>query len=248
MSNLEKDQHGNRMKNYEEASRQVLIQGTPKILRLDGKAFHTFLKNAKRPYDEYVMISMIEAAKCVMREIGGSARFAYIQSDECTIVINDKMTIYSEPWFANQIQKIVSIAASIMSVNFSSHYNVTKQYYDFKPAYFDARFFQVPSIIEMHNCVLWRQFDASKNSISQYARYYFSHKDLQNKNGKEMQEMMMTEKGFNWNDAPTWTKRGVVIYRDEEMGIVEDWEIPKFNEQTTYLITKYQKDEISENE
>jgi len=129
---------------------------------------------------------------------------------------------------------------------------------DIPPAYFDARVFQVPTTIELHNAFLWRQFDASKNSISQYARHYFSHRQLQGKNGSEMQDMMMLEKEFNWNDAPTWTKRGVVVRRvqvEKEVDVLHnlrinnkipegkvirnvtepDWEIPEFNKDPEYL-------------
>lgn len=273
-----KDELGERIKSYENVNRTYLTNGTPKIIRLDGKSFHSFLRSAQKPYDKVVMNSMIHGAKSVMKEIGGSARFTYIQSDEVTIGINDKLTILSEPWFGNNVQKMVSISASIMSVNFSYEYarllayrraaespegadRISEiAYQPSNPAYFDSRVFQVPNVAELHNSVLWRQFDASKNSISQYARSHFSHSNLQNKNGSEMQDMMMTEKGFNWNDAPTWTKRGVLLYRVDrankdaivasnknleliEGNIVVDWEIPKFSEQPDFLPKLFSKPE-----
>lgn len=236
---------GDRMKQYEETSRTILTPGVPKIIRLDGKAFHTFTRGFKQPYDIDIMSSMCTAAKIVMKEIGGIARFAYIQSDECSICINDAITEYSQAWYANQVQKMVSVAASIMSVNFS--FSVAKAIthnddliYSFKPAYFDARVFQVPSIDEILNNMIWRQQDATRNSISQWSRSMFSHKELQGKNSSEMQDMMMS-KGFNWNDAPTWTKRGVVVYKvpGEQDGQrttwIEDMEIPIFTKDRDYL-------------
>jgi len=116
MSNS-KDDLGDRMKAYEAASSTVLINGTPKIIRLDGKAFHTWTKKVKtvQPYDKKLMDGMIYAATAVMDEMGGMARYAYIQSDECSIGLNDAMTIHTQPWFGNKIQKMVSVAASIMS-------------------------------------------------------------------------------------------------------------------------------------
>jgi tRNA(His) 5'-end guanylyltransferase len=232
---------GDRMKKYEEASRTVLTHGVPKIIRLDGKAFHTFTKSFKQPYDADIMESMCVAAQAVMKEIGGIARFAYIQSDECSICINDAITDMSQPWYANQVQKMVSVSAAIMSVSFS--YAITKKINApdvFKTALFDSRIFQVPSIDEVLNNMIWRQQDATRNSISQWSRSMFSHKELQGKNSSEMQDMMMS-KGFNWNDAATWTKRGVVVYKvpgeqeGERTTWVSDYEIPVFTKDREYL-------------
>ena len=91
-----KDLFGARMKEYEFASKTTLIKRAPKIIRLDGRAFHTFLADAKKPFDKKVMSAMILGAKLVMQEIGGSARFAYIQSDEVSIAINDAITLYAD--------------------------------------------------------------------------------------------------------------------------------------------------------
>lgn len=248
------DEFGDRMKAYEAASKTQLINGTPKIARLDGRAWHTYLKSATKPYDINVITSLAYAAANVMKDIGGSARFAYIQSDETSIVINDKMTLQSEPWFNNQVQKTTSISSSVMTAHFNDY--ASKNKFSFlgetanKLAFFDSRFFQVPNIEEMTNAILWRQQDASKNSISQYARHYFSQKQLMNKNGKEMQEMMFKEHNFNWNDAPNWTKRGILVYKLPEIidttttkifgNYVIDWAIPKFSEDR-FLLTELYK-------
>ena len=251
------DQLGNRMKSYEAASAPILIDGTPKIIRLDGKAFHSWVKKAgcERPFDNRIMRCMIAAATALMKEIGGTARFAYIQSDECSIVLNDKLDVHTEPWFKNKLSKMLSVSSAIMSVEFTRHWNSIGPIGETHPsAYFDARVFQVPTIAEMHNAILWRQFDASKNSISMYAREYFSHKELHKKSGSDMQEMMWSQHGFNWNDAPTWTKRGVVIGKVQKHVSVDilhemrtgsegtirsvwepDWDIPLFNKDQDYL-------------
>lgn len=263
MGKVSKDPLGDRMKAYEVATNITLIKGTPKIIRLDGKAFHTWVKKAKcqQPFDDNLMYCMIAGATAVMQEIGGIARFAYLQSDECSIVLNDMLDIYTEPWFGNKVQKMVSVAAAIMSVNFTLNWGADDAFF-MPPAYFDSRVFQMPSLGEMHNAILWRQFDASKNSISQYARNMFSHKELYRKNGKEMQEMMFQKNGFNWNNAPTWTKRGVIIRKikkpiqtvvDGKEVIVDrsflepDWEIPKFNENPDYLYNLFLPEEVKEN-
>ena len=221
-----KDPMGDRMKNnYENPYRLHLPARMPMIIRLDGKAFHTLLKNAQKPFDKTVIEAMIAGATYIMKEIGGSARFAYIQSDECTIAINNYLNLESQAWFDNNLQKICSVSASLMSVGFSSSFR--------QEAIFDSRVFVVPES-ELNNVVLWRQFDASKNSISMYAQSMFNHKELKGKKSNEMQEMMFAKNSFNWNNAPTWTKRGIILKRTDQ-GLVEDWEIPKFSENTNYL-------------
>lgn len=241
------DTLGDRIKHYEELTRTNLIPKIPKIIRCDGRSFSKFSKSYKKPYDIMIMNAMISGATAVMKDIGGIARFAYIQSDEVSIVLNDAITDNCEPWFGNQIQKIVSISASIMSLNFCKYLNIYN-------AHFDSRVFQVPDIMEMTNTLIWRQQDATRNSISQYARSFFSHKELEKKSCKDMQEMMFSQKKFNWNDAPTWTKRGVVIYKIPDCtygsSIVhatswkEDTEIPIFTENRQYLIDLYGKEQI----
>ncbi len=251
MSKDTKDLFGNRMKMYEACSSVHLIPGTPKIMRLDGKSFHTWSKGCERPYDWNIMSAMAEGAKTVMKEIGGSARFAYIQSDEVSIVINDKPRIESSPWFDNNLVKMASVSAAIMAVNFTQSFHLSRKpvplensdklfHPAWKPAYFDARIFQVPNIWEMHNAILWRQFDAIKNSKSQYARHYFSQKQVHEKNGDQKVQMMKDQHGFDWHTAPTWTKRGIVVRRGT-MGKFEiDMEIPEFKVDKDYLAKLYE--------
>jgi tRNA(His) 5'-end guanylyltransferase len=178
----------------------------PLIIRLDGCHFHTLLRKAQKPYDPVVMQCMIEAATEVLKTIGGTARFAYIQSDEVSIAINSYQELNSEPWFANNLQKITTVAASTMSVAFSKAFG--------KDAVFDARAFILPEA-EINNYFLWRQLDAARNSIQQYGRFFVSSKEMHGKSNKEVQEMMFSKHDFNWNNAPVWTKRGVVIPFEE---------------------------------
>lgn len=242
-----KDPMGDRMKEYEIVSRNILPRRIPKILRLDGKSFHTLLAGAQKPYDSYIRDCMIEGIKAVMTEIGGTCVFCYSQSDEASFVLNDNLDVNTSPWFNNNIQKIVSVSASIMSVAFTKHYNLLHN--TNKSAVFDARVFVVPEH-ELNNAILWRQFDATKNSVQCYARSYFSHKSLIGLKASEMQDKMMLEKQFNWNDAPTWTKRGFLVERRDKL--VVNLEIPQFNVDKPYLWGIYNytlsKETLSENQ
>lgn len=225
---------GDRMKRYEDSYRIKLPRRVPKVLRIDGRAFHTYLRNAKKPYDTQVMECMVHAASEVLKDIGGIARFAYVQSDECSIVINDALDINTQPWFDNNLQKVSSVSASIFSCAFNSNVATLPILSDVDGwAVFDARFFIVPDPQEVVNCMIWRQQDATRNSIEQYGRSMFSHAEMQNKNNAEVQEMMF-QKGFNWDAAPTWTKRGAVVTKEKV-----DWEIPIFTQDPKYLIELY---------
>jgi tRNA(His) 5'-end guanylyltransferase len=139
--------------------------------------------------------------------------FGYTQSDEITLVLYNP-NIDSEPWFDNRLEKIVSLSASLGTLAFNK-YLMEKENIDERKlwkATFDARAFNVP-VFEVVNNIIWRQQDATKNSINSVAQANFSHKELQGKNGSEMQDMLMLQKGINWNDTPTKYKRGMSCIR-----------------------------------
>lgn len=228
------DSLGDRMKQYENAYRIKLIRRAPKVIRLDGKAFHTFLKNAKKPFDSAVTVAMARAAKMVMSEIGGVARFAYIQSDECSIALNDALDFDTQAWFDNNLQKMVSVSSSIFTEIFNQEYY---QEGAKRVAFFDARAFSLPDLSELINYYVWRQQDATRNSIRMYAATMFSHHELEGVPNDKAQEMMFQKNGFNWNNADTWTKRGIIVHKDPIESV--DWDIPIFTTNRKYLEDLY---------
>lgn len=226
--NMNNDSLGDRMKAYEDIYRIKLMKRVPLIIRIDGKAFHTFLKNAKKPFDPSVTNAMVQAAEQVIHEIGGTARFAYTQSDECSIVINNALDLTTSAWFDNNLQKMVSVAASI----FTTAFNVI--YYIGSDAVFDARAFVLPDINEMCNYFIWRQQDATRNSIRMHASQMFSHKALDGISNSIVQGMMFKKEGFNWDSAPTHHKRGTIVVRNKA-----DYDIPIFTQDRDYLEKLY---------
>lgn len=228
---------GDRMKAYEDCFRFILPKRSPKIIRLDGKAFHTYLRRVEKPYDRTVMDAMISAAQAVVQSIGGSARCAYIQSDECSILLNDTLTLNTEAWFANNIQKIVSVASSIFTGEFNNTIAATlaqKAPTEFVgPAAFDARIFLLPDIVEVNNYFVWRQKDAIRNSIQQFGTKEFSAKELHGLNNELVLDMLRNA-GKPWNEEEVWKQRGIVIankFKDEA--------IPLFWEDTDYIKNLY---------
>jgi tRNA(His) guanylyltransferase len=199
---------GDRIKgHYENRTKQFLMRKTITIIRLDGKGFSKFTKGLNKPFDDGFSDDMDATAVYLCENIQG-AKLAYTQSDEISVVITDFDNLETSAWFDYNVQKMVSIAASLATARF----NQLRAFRgETKLAQFDARVFQVPSIDEMINTLIWRQQDCTRNSISMAADANFSHKLLEGKSGNEKQEMLFTEKGINWNDYKVKYKRGTVI-------------------------------------
>lgn len=233
---MKRDALGDRMKAYENISRTYLTRRIPVIIRLDGKAFHTFTRGLEKPFDKILMSVMQQTMKRLCEEVQGCV-FGYTQSDEITLVLTDYAMIQTDAWFGYNIQKMASVAASIATVEFNrilaeelsgaiDEYNeewhsppgrweYLMQYEEklFK-ATFDARCFSIPKE-EVCNCLIWRQQDATRNSIESVGQAHFSHTQLHGKSCNMIQEMLWSEHNINWNDFPTDCKRGAACYRVE---------------------------------
>lgn len=251
---------GDRMKAYEAPSRIELMKRTYTICRVDGKAFHTFTKKFKRPFDEVFMSFMDQTAQYMCEKIMG-ARLAYVQSDEITILLTDFETHQTQAWFDYSLQKMCSIASSMATNAFNKAY-ITKhlealkdlvntdlaqdRIKELKLAEFDARVFQVPNRIEAFNAILWRQQDCTRNSIQSVAQSLYSPKQMHGKNTNILQEMIF-QKGINWNDFEPYFKRGRVIRKEaNESGRVKwvvDRNIPIFSQEKDYLYNLIPKED-----
>ena len=237
---MKKDSLGDRMKGYENVSRIYLPRRMPLIIRLDGRAFHTFTRGFDRPYDKHLTSIMQYTAKELCENISG-ARLAYTQSDEISILITDYDDISTEPWFGKNLQKICSISASMCTLFFNRMFReLLKGIRNNKidQAMFDCRAFIVPKE-DVYNYFLWRQKDAERNSIQMLAQANYSHKELQGKNTAALHDLLMG-KGINWNDVSVANKRGACIHKKwvEELerwkfGI--DFETPLFSDDPEYI-------------
>ena len=160
----------------------------------------------------------------------------YTQSDEITLILTDYKELTSDAWFNYEVQKVCSIVASMATMTFNKAFAKNVKNFDLKTAYngdteenkrlsriynkavekgamFDARFFNIPRE-EVTNLIYWRQLDASRNSVNMVGRAYFSHKELLNKSCSQIQDLLMT-KGINWNNYPTYQKRGACCVKRE---------------------------------
>ena len=272
MSN-KKDSLGDRMKsNYENRSKTYLTRRTPVIIRLDGKAFHTFTRGMKKPYDEIFHNTMNATMKYLCENIQG-CKLGYTQSDEITLLLTDYDTLTTDAWFDYNVQKICSVSASMATMAFNQYFALNYKAYEneicegwntpdeelkycdavrskLHSAMFDSRCFNIPEE-EVTNCFIWRQNDATRNAIQMLGQCNFSHKELHGKSCNDIQDMLMLQKGINFNDMPIEFKRGVcciknrvicepygnrmLVYGVDEGKWVLDKEIPIFTQDRDYV-------------
>ena len=216
---------------YEQIPKTKLMRRTPVIIRIDGKAFHTFTRGFKRPFDEILIKTMQETTKYLCENIQGCV-LGYTQSDEISLVLVDYQRFETSAWFDYEVQKMCSIASSMATMKFNQifsdlvtdawnemDYVENKDYLEAldkacsKGAMFDARVFNIPKE-EVTNCIYWRQLDASRNSIQMVGQSNFSHKELHCKTCNDIQDILMEQKGINWNDFPTYQKRGSCVIKE----------------------------------
>jgi tRNA(His) 5'-end guanylyltransferase len=203
------DSLGDRMKkNYENPARLYLTRRTPVIVRVDGRAFHTFTRNLQKPFCTEFTAAMVKSALAVAGEMQGF-KLGYVQSDEASFLLTDYDELQTQPWFAYNKSKVESISASTMTWEFARHMSVAGFT---KMATFDARAFNIPED-EVVNYFLWRAKDWARNSVTMYAQSKFSHKELHNKTCADMHEMLH-EVGLNWStDLMDDKKNGTFIMR-----------------------------------
>lgn len=188
-----------RMKeNYENTYRIKLPKRMPVILRLDGKAFHTFTRSMKKPFDTDLILLMQDVTKYLLNNIQ-NAVLGYTQSDEISILLMNYSKFTTESWFDNNLQKMVSISAAMASAFATLEYNRGYIYTD-EPDYirliqFDSRAFVLPEA-EVNNYFVSRQQDCQRNSIQMVAQSLYSHKSLQNLSCRDLIEKIEFDKNI----------------------------------------------------
>jgi len=217
---------GDLHKSYECRTETTLMPGLPVVVRLDGRSFHTFTKGFKRPYDVRMSSAMIDTAKYLIEQT--SANIGYCQSDEISITFrnDDVLTPFM---FGGRIQKLCSVIASMASVKFNQIIGETiPEKADSLPV-FDARVFQYPNLELACETFLWRETDATRNSLTMAAHSEYNHKELHGA-GFKMKHDLLHAKGVNWNDYPAFFKRGTYVAKREVMKKLSDAELSKIPE------------------
>lgn len=231
---------GDRMKNnYENVNRFYLTRRMPVIIRMDMKAGHTFTRGMKKPFDDIFVKTMQETMKYLCENIQGCV-LGYTQSDEISLVLTDYAELTTDAWFGNNLQKMCSVSASMATLAFNKAFNdnivryidshfdtdcdVMKDLAEYtkilinarnKGAMFDSRVFTIPKE-EVCNYFIWRQQDATRNSIQSVGQANFSDKELHKKSTKDIQDMLITQKDINWNNYATTLKRGSCCIKTDD--------------------------------
>jgi tRNA(His) 5'-end guanylyltransferase len=212
---------------YEDALRLYVPRRTHLVIRIDGRAFHQFTKELERPYCRRLADALDEAALKLAGEMIG-CRFAYGQSDEYSFVLADTEPPDAALWFDGNIQKIVSVSASIFTAAFN------RAFYAERPAAFDSRVLVIAQRSEVEAYLLWRQLDASANSLNMLASAHFTHAELLGKSTAEKHDLLHAKR-VNWAKEPSDFKRGRTVIREAGGGWRVDREIPVFNREPAYL-------------
>ena len=217
-----KDSLGNRMKAYESVNEHYLVPKMPFIIRVDGKAFHTFTKHFKKPFDSIMEQAMKATLQSLCKDIPGCV-LGYTQSDEITLICTYSDRIVSEAWFKGRIEKIVAISAAKATKYFNKHYReavLDSEIQDMKTVYqkkfdeaeFDARVFNLPEWDCINN-VIWRQQDAIRNSVEMVGHCFYSARELNHVNTTQIKEKLRIEHDIIWDIYPEYNKWGTYCHK-----------------------------------
>ena len=242
---MSKDTIGDRMKeSYENRYRFYFPNRLPIIIRIDGKAFHTYTKGLNRPFDKLFMTAMQKTTLDLVKNIGG-CKLGYVQSDEISLLLTNDDTLQTQPWFDNNLQKIVSVSASMATLYFNKYFQELKNEWldDYNEAWhhsreddlyyftllkkeatamFDSRAFVIPKE-EVNNYFYWRQLDASRNSILSCAQSYIGKKQIHGIKCDVLKEKLLLSKGMDWEALPADKRHGsCVIFRDVELDRLDE--------------------------
>ncbi len=248
---MDKTSLGDRMKAYEAIPKNFLMRRTPVIIRIDGKAFHSFTRGFDKPFDSIIQTCMEETMKYCCANVQGCV-LGFTQSDEISLILCDYQRLETDAWFGYNVQKIVSISASLATFAFNHILgNITADLFNEngdtfnekteflfgkmdQGALFDSRCFTI-SKEEACNYMIWRQRDATRNSILSLAQSLYSQAQIEGINTKKLQDKMFTEKGVNWNDLTTYQKRGSCCIKNSSGVWIIDNEIPIFSQDRDYI-------------
>lgn len=253
---MNRDSLGDRMKQYENIERRYLTRRAPLIIRIDGVHFHSYTKGFDRPYYEpfrrAMECTMLDLCKNIM-----GCKLGYTQSDEITLLLTDDDTIETQAWFGKNLQKIVSVCASMATYFFNKNVELIcrataenlaplRNAFENRMACFDARAFVLPRE-EVLNIFEWREQDCLRNAVESAGQTYFSHGQLMGKTCKEIKEMLANFRGINFDAYPAWYRRGVCARKmAQEVPTPEgeyvirmkwalDYDIPIFHEVPQYI-------------
>lgn len=230
------------MKSYENTYKYFLPLRMPMIIRLDGKNFSNYTKKFTKPYDERIKLALSAGAEALLKEISDS-QIAYLQSDECSVLVTDYKNFDTQPYLKKNIQKICSISSSIMTLHFSKKIRelTFNSSHEYDTALFHSKCFSLTKE-EVNNYFVSRQNNAIRNSVLSLGQKYFSHQQMHNKNVEMVKENLKSVYNVDWNDLPLYQKRGWTLFKEKveiekqtRTICVTDNTIPSFKKVYSYI-------------
>lgn len=236
---------------YRDMTDYKLLPNSYVIIMLDGRGFSKGIKNKfEKPFDDNFIYMMNETAKYLCENIQG-CKFAYVQSDEISLVLTDFDSPTTDSFFGNRISKLQSIIASMASGKFNQlmllyrlKNGIIKDNGEIEksPIYqFDCKCWNVPTFNDVFAWFLWRQNDCIKNSKQQTAQTYLPHKLLLGKTTDEQISILFKEKEIDWNELCNDKKYGrflfkkKVLFTNIETG--ENYQRSKWVYESAFLLT-----------
>ena len=227
---------------YRSLSDYKLLPNSYVIVMLDGRSFSHMIKNKfLKPFDDNFIRMMNETAEYVCKNVQG-CKFAFVQSDEISLVLTDFDTPTTDAFFSNRLCKLQSIIASLATAKFnqlmtSYHFdkmwdegyapdlsvdNICNKIEELPLYQFDCKCWNVPTYNDVFAWLLYRQNDCIKNSKQQTAQTCLPHKELLGKNTDEQIALLKETKGIDWTLFPNDRKYGRFIWKEEVQLVSDD--------------------------
>jgi tRNA(His) 5'-end guanylyltransferase len=192
----------------------TLLPGAFCVIRVDGRSFSRLTKDRyDKPFDLRFSDAMVTTAKALLTEFGG--QYAYTESDEISILLDPTFDL-----FGRSVEKLVSISAGVASAAFVHAVGELKKKEADQLAHFDSRIWMGTSAADVVDYFSWRQDDAARCALNGWCYWTLRKKGasatlatslLKGISTAEKNELLF-EHGINFNDVPTWQRRGVGLW------------------------------------
>ena len=200
-----------KMRKYEQSLDQVLLPELYMVARLDGRSFTKLTKETCKfdaPFDTRFRDIMVNTAKSLM-DCGFRVIYAYTESDEISLLFAPE-----EDAFGRRVRKYNSTLAGEASASLSMQLGIK--------ATMDCRMVPLPTVERVQDYFLWRQEDANRNALNSYCYWtlrkegksiHEATKAIEGK-GVSFKNELLFSRGINYNDLPSWQKRGVGLWKE----------------------------------
>ena len=200
-----------KMRSYEQSLDQYVLPDMYLVARLDGRSFSRLTKEIcdfEAPFDVRFRDMMIGTVKSLM-DCGFKVVYGFTESDEISLLFHPE-----EDTFGRKVRKLNSILAGTASAAFSLQLG--------QVAALDCRMVPLPNLERVRDYFSWRQEDAHRNALNAHCYWMLRKEGMSVKQATEaitgksvaFKNELLFSHGINFNDLPSWQKRGVGVFWD----------------------------------